>query len=80
MAEIDRCDLLIAETSEKGIGIGIEVGYARAKGKPVIYCRHQEAEHSTTVSGMSDFQLVYQDTEDLKTKLNTILHSGIFQG
>ena len=79
MAAIDSCDLLIAETSEKGIGIGVEVGYAKAKGKPIIYCRQQEAEHSTTVSGMSDFHLIYRDTEDLQTKLNTILKSAIFQ-
>jgi nucleoside 2-deoxyribosyltransferase len=36
MADIDNCDILIAETSDKGIGIGIEVGYAKAKEKPVI--------------------------------------------
>src|SRR5882757_7672101 len=55
MTEIDRCDLLIAETSDKGIGIGIEAGYAKAKGKPVIYVRQKDTEHSTTVSGISDF-------------------------
>jgi 2'-deoxynucleoside 5'-phosphate N-hydrolase len=36
MHDLDRCDLLIAETSDKGIGIGIEVGYAKAKNKPVV--------------------------------------------
>ncbi len=40
MDEIDDCDLLIAEVSDKGIGIGIEVGYAKAKGKPIIYLRN----------------------------------------
>ena len=37
---IDDCDLFIAETSDKEIGIGIEVGYAKAKEKPVIYMRN----------------------------------------
>ncbi len=69
MEDIENCDILIAETSEKGIGIGIEVGYAKAKGKIVIYVRHQNAEHSTTVSGISDFQIVYSDSKDLKIKL-----------
>ncbi|MFM2225013.1 MAG: hypothetical protein RJA07_1215 [Bacteroidota bacterium] len=69
MADIDNCDLLLAETTDKGIGIGIEVGYAKAKGKTIIYLRQNEAEHSTTVSGISDFQIVYLDTTDLKKQL-----------
>jgi nucleoside 2-deoxyribosyltransferase len=73
MAEMDKCDLLLAETSEKGIGIGIEVGYATAKGKPVIYLRQQDAEHSSTVSGISDFQIIYLDIIELKKKLADIL-------
>jgi nucleoside 2-deoxyribosyltransferase len=69
MSDIDNCDILIAETSDKGIGIGVEVGYGKAKGKPVVYVRHKDAEHSTTVSGISDFQIVYRDTNDLQEQL-----------
>jgi nucleoside 2-deoxyribosyltransferase len=72
-AEIDKCDLLIAEVSDKAIGIGIEVGYAKAKKKPVIYLRHATAEHSTTVSGTSDYTVIYADTGDLQKQLNEIL-------
>jgi nucleoside 2-deoxyribosyltransferase len=74
MNDIENCDILIAETSEKGIGIGIEVGFAKAKGKIVIYLRHQNAEHSTTVSGISDFQIVYSNNKDLKNKLIDIVN------
>lgn len=73
MAHLDHCDILLAETSEKGIGIGIEAGYAKAKGKPVIYLRQQDAAHSSTVSGISDFQVIYLDTSDLRKKLAAIL-------
>jgi len=73
MAEISSSDLLLAEVSDKGIGIGIEVGYAKAKGKPVVYLRHVRAEHSTTVSGISDFQIVYSDANDLSQKLAQII-------
>jgi len=41
MNDIDRCDLLIAKTSDKGIGIGIEVGYAKAK-KQTRYLRQAQ--------------------------------------
>ena len=73
-ADIDKCDILIAETSDKGIGIGIEVGYAKAKMKPIVYLRHKTAEHSTTVSGISDFQIIYENIADLREQLeNTIV-------
>lgn len=71
--EIDNCDILIAETSEKGIGIGVEVGYAKGKSKTVIYLRQKDTEHSTTVAGSSDFQIIYSDTIDLRMRLLELL-------
>jgi nucleoside 2-deoxyribosyltransferase len=73
MADIDHCDILIAETSHKAIGVGVEAGYARAKGKPVIYLRRIDAEHSSTVSGISNFKIIYSDTADLQKQLSAIL-------
>lgn len=73
MADIDRCNLLVAETSEKAIGVGVEVGYAKAKGKPVVYLRKSTAEHATTASGISDFQVVYESTSDLRQQLAGVL-------
>ena len=73
MEEIDNCDILIAETSEKGIGIGVEVGYAKGKSKTVIYLRQKDTEHSTTVAGSSDFQIIYSDTIDLRMRLLELL-------
>jgi len=70
---IDKSEILIAEVSDKAIGIGIEVGYAKAKNKPVIYLRHTVAEHSTTVSGSSDYTVIYADTSKLQKQLNEIL-------
>ncbi len=73
MADIDACDLLIAEVSEKAIGVGLEVGYAKAKGKAIVYLRQRDAEHSTTVSGISDHQLTYSGADDLKAGLEKII-------
>lgn len=73
MLSIDECDLLIAETSDKAIGIGVEAGYAKAKGKKVIYLRNKNAEHSTTLSGISDFQITYTGTDELRQKLSIVL-------
>lgn len=71
VTDIDNCYILIAEVSDKAIGIGIEVGYAKAKHKPVIYLRQKDAEHSTTVSGISDLQIIYSDINDLQKQLDS---------
>jgi len=73
MADIENADILIAEASTKAVGVGVEVGYAKAKNKPVIYIRHQDADHSTTISGMSDFNIVYVNAEDLQKKLMEVV-------
>jgi nucleoside 2-deoxyribosyltransferase len=73
MLEIANADLFIAETSDKAIGIGVEAGYAKASDKPVIYMRQQQADHSTTISGISDFQIIYKDADDLKDQLTETL-------
>ena len=73
MAAIDACDLLIAETSCKAIGVGLEAGYAKAKQKPVIYMRQQQAAHSTTVSGISDIAIIYSNTRQLQEMLTDAL-------
>ena len=70
---IAQCDLLIAEVSHKAIGVGVEVGYAVGLGKPVIYIRHINADHSTTVAGISTYSLIYSTNEDLEKQLTKLL-------
>lgn len=69
---IDECGMMIAETSEKAIGVGVEAGYSKASGKLLIYVRKKTAEHSTTVAGISDYQVYYSDCNDLKQQLENI--------
>lgn len=73
ITELSTCELLIAETSHKGIGIGIEAGYAKALNKPIVYIRHKEAEHSTTLSGISDYRIIYKSADDLQRQLDLII-------
>jgi nucleoside 2-deoxyribosyltransferase len=71
--EIDAADMLIAEVSEKAIGVGIEIGYAVAKQKHVIYLRTDEAEHSTTAAGSSGHIIIYKNTAELANGLNSVM-------
>lgn len=73
LKEIKRSDLLIAELSYKSIGIGLEVGYAKALGKNVIYIHKKGTELSTTMDGIADFRIEYKNIEGLLKKLKTVL-------
>jgi len=71
--EIDCSDFLIAELTTKSIGVGIEIGYAYAKKKPVIYLRKKNAEYSTTASGSSAFIIDYDNENDLYKSMEHVL-------
>jgi nucleoside 2-deoxyribosyltransferase len=72
---IDESDLFIAELTQKAIGVGVEAGYAVAKEKPLIYLRQQDAEHSTTIAGISTQQIFYKTIGDLKSDLTAYLET-----
>jgi nucleoside 2-deoxyribosyltransferase len=67
---LDHTDFVIAEVSEQAIGVGIEVGYAAAKKKPIIYIRRADAEFSTTVGGIATHTVSYSTETELHTKLS----------
>ncbi|MFD0761614.1 nucleoside 2-deoxyribosyltransferase [Lutibacter aestuarii] len=71
--EIDNSDFLIAELTTKSIGVGIEIGYAKAKGKPIIYLRKKGSEYSTTASGSSTYNIEYENGTHLKELMKKIL-------
>lgn len=63
--EIESSDFLIAELTTKSIGIGIEIGYAFAKEKPIFYLRKKDSEYSTTASGCSSYIIEYENESNL---------------
>lgn len=71
--DISGSDLLIAEVSEKAIGVGIEIGYAAALGKPIIYLRHARAEHSTTAAGTAGYSVMYTSVAEIAGLLAPII-------
>lgn len=76
LRKIDESDLLLAELSYKSIGIGLEVGYARAKGKKIIYMQRIGTELSTTADGICDSRIEYKDISDLLVQLKKVFHTG----
>jgi 2'-deoxynucleoside 5'-phosphate N-hydrolase len=64
-AVIDQSDLIVMEMSEKGVGLGIEAGYAFAKGKYLLIVLPKERELSSTMAGIATKIIRYNTLEQL---------------
>jgi nucleoside 2-deoxyribosyltransferase len=72
LAKIDESDLIIVELSNKSVGIGIEAGYAKAKGKPIIYLHKKGTDLKQTMNGIAEVVITYEEKEDLINQLSTL--------
>lgn len=71
--EIDRSDAVIIELSEKGVGLGIEAGYAAAKGKPIWVVAKTGSDISNTLSGIAEKILFYNKPGDLTPQIKRLM-------
>lgn len=67
--KIDICNLLVIDLTEKGVGLGIEAGYAYAKGIPIITIAKKGSDISETLEGISKEVSFYNNIEDIETLL-----------
>ena len=65
LAEIDSSNLLVVDLTEKGVGLGIEAGYAYAKQIPIVVIARQGSDISTTLRGIAQELFLYDDFEEL---------------
>lgn len=71
--EIDKSDLVLVEFSEKGVGIGIEAGYAYSKKKPIIAIGLGQADLPNTLRGITDRVIRYDSQEQLGEIIASLL-------
>jgi|GEM_PF-592344 len=64
-AEIEVSDVVVVELTQKGVGLGIEAGYAYAKGIPIITIARKGADISATLQGISQKLFLYNDFDEL---------------
>lgn len=65
-AVIRQCPVVVIELSEKGVGLGIEAGYAFARSIPVVVL-HANASHvSATLRGIATAVFTYDDDLSLQ--------------
>lgn len=67
--KIDSCDLVIIDLTEKGVGLGIEAGYAYAKETPIITIAKSGSDISETLVGISKKIFFYKNIEDIEIPL-----------
>lgn len=65
-AVIASSHLVVIELTEKGVGLGIEAGYAYAQGIPVVTIARIGADVSTTLRGISSAVCLYESPENLR--------------
>jgi nucleoside 2-deoxyribosyltransferase len=63
--EIETSDVVVIELTEKGVGVGIEAGYAYAKGIPIVTIARKGADISATLQGISHKLFLYDDFDEL---------------
>ncbi len=66
---LDASELVVVDLTEKGVGIGIEAGYAYARGIPIVTIAEAGADVSTTLEGISRSVSFYRDAEELERVL-----------
>ena len=63
---LEGCDLVVVDLTEKGVGIGIEAGYAHAKGIPIVAMARQGRDISTTLQGIARQTLWYDSYQEIE--------------
>ncbi len=71
-AELDTCDVVVVDVSEKGVGVGIEAGYAYARRIPIFTIAAHRSESlwegadvPTTLRGISREVFEYRQLGEL---------------
>ena len=64
-AAIESSDVFVVDLSEKGVGLGIEAGYAHAVKIPIAVIAKEGSDISTTLQGISQKLFFYKTFEDL---------------
>ena len=70
--QIRDSHLVLVELSEKGIGLGIEAGYAHARGIRVAVIAPEGCEISATLRGTAEACFTYKDEAALATFLASL--------
>jgi nucleoside 2-deoxyribosyltransferase len=73
--EVRASDVVVVELTKKGVGIGIEAGYAYSLDIPILTIAKKGFEISKTLEGISDKCFYYETPEEFYSIFNKYFHS-----
>ncbi len=73
--QIEASELVVVDLTEKGVGLGIEAGYAAAKNIPLVTIARKDSDISTTLAGISDQVFLYSQFDELTRFFGQIVKS-----
>ena len=79
LKEIDSSNFIIVEATHINITSCLEVGYAKAKRKPILYIQHADVKVSKELMGISNFHIFYESPKDLFDQLAEFLKNVLPQ-
>ena len=62
---ISKSDIVLIDLTEKGVGLGIECGYAYANNKPIYIIARKGIEISKTITGIANKIVSYETNIDI---------------
>ena len=68
-----KCDMLIVEFSEKGVGLGISAGYAYAIGLPIYVIAKTGSDISLTMKNLAKEIIFYDNINELTEKFKELI-------
>lgn len=71
-AAIEHANVVLLDVTDKGVGLGIEAGYAAANDIPVVLLASHDADISTTMEQLATHILQYHGFEDLTQQLSAL--------
>jgi len=73
---IRTCELTVIDLTEKGVGLGIEAGYAYAHAIPIITIAQEGSDVSGTLRGISRAVYLYKKPADLQVPFSRLFGNG----
>lgn len=79
MKDIDSCNFIIVETSHLNVTSCVELGYAKAKRKPIVYLQKEGIQTNEIIYALSNFHIIYDTPKDLYDQLSEFLKNVLPQ-
>src|SRR5690554_6395566 len=79
MKEIDTCNFNIVEATNSNVTSCVELGYAKAKRKPIVLLQKAEATSDEIIFALSNFHILDSSPKDLLDQLTVVLKNVLPQ-